>query len=135
MQVLHLAQLLFGYLFLLLATPASAGDSKLVQELLNSEGAAGPIHLTDKTFSKIVNGPREYDILVLLTAVAPQYGCTFCRMFDPHYETVAKSWHKAHKKLGDGLVFATADISKNNRIFKEVSVLSLLQLRLLTHFF
>lgn len=124
MKLLYFTQLVIGYILFLLASPSTAGDSKLVQSLLDKEGESGPIYLTDRTFEKVVNGPREYDILVLLTATGPQYGCTFCRVFDPEYKLVAQSWHKAHKKLGGGLVFATADISQAGKIFRDVSKFS-----------
>lgn len=122
MRFSNLVQLAVGSLLFFNSAPAAAGDSKLVQKLLDKEGANGPIMLNDRNFDKIVSGPRDYDILVLLTAVNVQYGCQFCRIFDPAYNLVAKSWHSAHKKLGDGLVLATADISSNGKIFREVCV-------------
>lgn len=121
MRFTNLIQLVIGYFLFLFSSQVAAGDSRLVQKLLDKEGAKGPIFLTDKTFDKIVSGPRDYDILVLLTAVNVQYGCQFCRIFDPDYNLVASSWHSAHKTLGDGLVFATADLSQNGKIFREVS--------------
>lgn len=122
MRFSNLVQLAVGSLLFFNSAPAAAGDSKLVQKLLDKEGANGPIMLNDRNFDKIVSGPRDYDILVLLTAVNVQYGCQFCRIFDPAYNLVAKSWHSAHKKLGDGLVLATADISSNGKIFRELKL-------------
>lgn len=105
---------------LFVARPAAAGDKKAVDKLLN-EARGGPIWLNDKSFEDLVNGPREHDVLVLLTAYAPQFGCQFCRVLQPDYEIVANSWHKAHPN-GDGLIFAIADLSKTQGIFKSLQL-------------
>lgn len=110
---------------LFMASPGSAAagtpnKSQVVSKLLK-ESKGGPIWLTDKTFEQVVNGPRDHDVIVLLTAFAPQYGCQFCRVLQPEFETVANSWHKAHP-AGDGLVFAIADLSKTQAIFKSLKL-------------
>lgn len=117
----------FAFFLTLLAfvIPAiTAADSKLVEKLLAKEGENGPIILKDSNFDKVVSGPRDYDLFVLLTAVGPQYGCAFCKVFNPSYNLVAKSWHKSqkNKKLAGGLVFATADLQHNKGVFQSVSI-------------
>lgn len=102
----------------------TAADSKLVEKLLAKDGEHGPLILKDSNFDKVVSGPRDYDILVLLTAVSPQFGCAFCKVFDPSYNLVAKSWHKSqkNKKLAGGLILATADLQFNKKTFQSVSL-------------
>lgn len=103
-----------------LATPTIAGKQAVVEKLLK-ESRGGPIWLTDKNFEEVVNGPRDYDVIVLLTAIAPQFGCQFCRVLQPEFEIVANSWHKQHP-TGDGLVFAIADLAKTQGIFKSLQL-------------
>lgn len=103
-----------------LACPAAARSEDSIDNLL-SEFRGGPIWLTDKTFEQVVNGPRDQDVIVLLTAIGPQYGCQFCRVLQPEFEIVANSWHKAHPK-GDGLIFAIADLSKTQGIYKALQL-------------
>lgn len=70
----------------------------------------GVIRLTDKTFSSIVEGPRDYTVAVLLTADGIQYGCQFCKIVSPQYQLVGHSWRKLHPD-GKDLYFAIADIA------------------------
>lgn len=105
---------------LFMACPSIA-DKQTVDKLLK-ESRGGPIYLTDKTFEKVVNGPRDFDLIVLLTAVAPQFGCQFCRVLQPEFDIVANSWHKTHGSSSDGLVFAVADLAKTQGIFKSLKL-------------
>ncbi|CAN6616337.1 dolichyl-diphosphooligosaccharide--protein glycosyltransferase subunit 3 [Trichomonascus vanleenenianus] len=78
----------------------------------------GIVRLNDRNFNQIVAGPRDYDIVVLLTAEGPQYGCSFCRILGPPFEKAASSWHQDHPS-GDGVFFAVADISVCQNVFRE----------------
>lgn len=72
------------------------------------------IDVTNGNFEKLLDGPRDYYIAVVLTATSSQVGCTLCRGFDPDYSTVANSWVQDHPE-NDGLFFAKADFNDNRR--------------------
>ncbi|KAF5103863.1 hypothetical protein D0Z03_000039 [Geotrichum reessii] len=94
---------------------------ELTKLLLEAGGEA--IHLTDKTFETVVNGPRDYDLVLLLTAVDIRYGCQFCKALEPEFDIVANSWHGSQAKgTHGGLVFAIADLSRTPEAFKSLKL-------------
>lgn len=114
-----------GIVFLVItfaAGPSKATSNSEVSKLLKEAGG-GPIYLTDKTFEKVVNGPRDYDLILLLTAVDLRFGCQFCRVLDPEFSVVANSWHSA-QPLGEdnGLIFAIADLQYTQKTFQSLKL-------------
>lgn len=93
-------------------------DAKYVNSLKGSDGI---VRLTDKTFDKVVGGPRDYTVAVFLTAAQPQYGCQFCRMVGPSIEKLAYSWNKDHPN-GDGFFIAVADIQDTQLSFRKLGL-------------
>jgi oligosaccharyltransferase complex subunit gamma len=93
-------------------------DSTYVNSL---KSRSGVIRLTDATFPKVVGGPRDYAIAVLLTAEGPQYGCAFCKVVGSPFEKVAASWNQDHPN-GDGLFFAVADIAQTSGTYQQLGL-------------
>lgn len=87
------------------------------------------IKLTDNNFVRILDSPRDSDIVVLLTACSPHIGCGLCVEMDPDYRTVADSWFSDHPNgisksgEGNGLFFARADFDTDTKgIFQHFQV-------------
>ncbi|KAK9447450.1 uncharacterized protein V1518DRAFT_376474 [Limtongia smithiae] len=89
--------------------------------LKTSSARPGIIRLDDQTFANAIAAPRDYAVVVLLTAEAPQMGCQLCRQFAPEYNLVASSWVKSHPK-GDGLFFAMLDFKDGQKTFQSLGL-------------
>ncbi|RDA89333.1 hypothetical protein CP532_6255 [Ophiocordyceps camponoti-leonardi (nom. inval.)] len=78
---------------------------------------AAPAVLNDESFKKLVSAPRDFTVVVLLTAQGARFGCQLCREFQPEWEIVARVWAKGDK---DGLartLFATLDFADGRETF------------------
>lgn len=53
-----------------------------------------PLPVNDNNYEAVLNGPRDYHLILLLTSEAPQINCVLCREFVPDYNLVASSWYK-----------------------------------------
>lgn len=94
-------------LFLALVT---ALNSKQLAKQTHKSPLDGIIKLTKSNFQRVLDGPRDSHILVLLTATSPQVGCTACLAIHSEFEKLARSWHIDHPE-GDDLFFARADFA------------------------
>ncbi|KAK9375318.1 uncharacterized protein V1513DRAFT_443478 [Lipomyces chichibuensis] len=98
-------------------------DENYMKKLLKSSSLRpGVIRLTDNNFDSVVSAPRDYGLVVLLTAEAPQMGCHLCREFGPNYNLVAQSWHHEHPKGGDGLYFGVLDFRDGQKTFQKLQL-------------
>lgn len=79
--------------------------------------------LKNGNFERLLTGPRNFTVAVLLTATSSQIGCTLCSIFEPDFTAVASSWVQKHPK-DDGLYFAKADFAENTRKVFEAFKLS-----------
>ncbi|KND88975.1 Magnesium transporter protein 1 [Tolypocladium ophioglossoides CBS 100239] len=61
--------------------------------------------------------PLNDDVAVLLTAVAPRFGCQRCREFQPERDIVGRSWTKGDKDAESRLLFATLDFAEGRDTF------------------
>lgn len=114
MKLLTLITTLLSTLFVAASYDSIALDKQ--------RGSDGLIRLSDSTFEDAVSGPRDYTLLVLLTAEAPQYGCAFCRIIGPAFNQAAYSWAVDHPKSGDGIYFAIADIDTCRGTFQQLEL-------------
>ncbi|KAI5963359.1 OST3 [Candida theae] len=54
--------------------------------------------LNDENYESILNGPRDYHVVALLSSNSPQINCVLCHQISPEFEIVADSWVKDHAK-------------------------------------
>ncbi|AMD21002.1 HEL279Wp [Eremothecium sinecaudum] len=105
------------WLFVLLGAVSALSNEKLHKQA-NKDG--GIIRLTNKNFKRILSGPRNSYIMVLLTATNPQVNCVLCNEFTPEYQNLVVSWIREHPdglstEIEDqGLFFAKADFIDPN---------------------
>ncbi|GMM56707.1 dolichyl-diphosphooligosaccharide--protein glycotransferase [Maudiozyma humilis] len=91
----------------------------------------GIIPLDDFSFKDVLDGPRDFYIVALLTCTEPGVGCSACFEFNPVFDAIAESWVRDH---ADGvssddpakaLYFAKADLEDAQavpEIFKFYSI-------------
>lgn len=78
-----------------------------------------PIELDDPAYDDITAQPRDYHLVVLLTALEARYGCELCREFRPEWDVIVNSWNKGDQ--GDTkLVFGTLDFAQGRNTFQKV---------------
>ncbi|POR37461.1 Magnesium transporter protein 1 [Tolypocladium paradoxum] len=81
-------------------------------------GQSSPtIQLNDASYKQLTAAPRDYSVAVLLTAVAPRFGCQLCSEFQPEWDIVGRSWTKGDKNAESRLLFGTLDFAEGRDTF------------------
>ena len=78
------------------------------------------IQLNDASYQQLTAAPRDYSVAVLLTAIAPNFGCQLCREFQPEWDVLGRSWAKGDKKAESRLLFGTLDFADGRDTFVSV---------------
>lgn len=76
-----------------------------------------PIKLKDKSYNTLTAAPRDFSVVVLLTALDSRVGCQMCREFQPEWELLAKSWIKGDKGAQSRTLFGTLDFADGREVF------------------
>ncbi|KAH3684011.1 hypothetical protein WICPIJ_005034 [Wickerhamomyces pijperi] len=100
------------FLTFLLAVVTALDSAKLLQ--LKNKGSNGIIKLTNSNFQKVVTGPRDSHLLVMLTATNANVGCITCVEMQPLYHKIAESWFESYQD-GKKVFFAEADFVDGQR--------------------
>ncbi|KAI5478364.1 oligosaccharyltransferase complex subunit gamma [Pseudohyphozyma bogoriensis] len=82
----------------------------------------GLIKLNSASYDELVDGPRDYSVTVLLTAMGAQYKCSPCQQFDPEHALVAKQWSK-HAESDDHF-FGVLDFEDGQAIYQRFGLSS-----------
>lgn len=84
--------------------------------LLKAQQRSGTpfIKLTRTNYERVLSGPRDANLVVLLTASNTEIGCSICQQIQPEFEQLAASWVAEHPE-GDGLFFARADFAEGHK--------------------
>ncbi|AGO14206.1 AaceriAER413Cp [[Ashbya] aceris (nom. inval.)] len=106
--------------------------SALSTERLAKQAAkdGGIIGLTNGNFKRILSGPRDAYIVVLMTATNPQIGCQLCTELAPEYTALAQAWVGTHSggvsaaEPHQGLFFAKLDfaVPHSNEVFSHYQI-------------
>jgi len=80
------------------------------------------LKLDDSNYEKLTSAPRDYSVVVLLTALEPRFGCQLCRDFQPEWELLAKSWTNGDKKGESRLLYGTLDFTDGKNTFQSLSL-------------
>ena len=111
-----LASLLVG------AGYASKGDAiSAFEELYPKSISETPLKLNDESYSKYTSKPRDYSVVVLLTALENRFGCALCQSFQSEWELLARSWLKGDANKENRLIFGTLDFVNGRNAFQAVS--------------
>jgi oligosaccharyltransferase complex subunit gamma len=82
--------------------------------------ASTPIAIDDQGYEQVISAPRDYSVVVLLTALEDKFGCKLCRDFHSEWSIIAQSWQKGDKKGESRTLFATIDFSRGRATFVKV---------------
>lgn len=108
------------FLTFLLSFVTALDSSQLLQHTARTSGNI--IKLTNANFQKVISGPRDSHLFVMLTATNPSVGCVTCLDMQPAYNKLADSWFAKHAD-GKNVFFAEADFIDGQReVFKAFQV-------------
>ncbi|KAG0346876.1 oligosaccharyl transferase subunit ost3/OST6 [Podila humilis] len=114
-----MATLLFACI-LLPQTHAQAAEL-LVKKVERLEAKAtkgrGVIELDADAFEEVMAKPRNYTMVVLFTAISPEFQCVPCKNFDPEYRLVAAGWNSLEDK--SRLFFGVLDFKLGQPVFQK----------------
>lgn len=116
-----------GLLLSLLPAAALAAKKPVVDKFSQFHTkalASTPLKLDDSVYAKLTAAPRNYSVVVLLTAMEARFGCALCREFQPEWDLLSSSWTKGDKKGDSRLVFGTLDFVDGKNTFQSVSTLA-----------
>ncbi|CEG71674.1 hypothetical protein RMATCC62417_07371 [Rhizopus microsporus] len=116
-RVISLFCALAIYISLTLAQADPKKDK--LTSLINQEGI---IKLNSNTYDRFTEGKRNYGMVVLLTALSPQFNCHPCREFDPEFSLVAKSIQSS--KHNKDLFFGHLDFADGQAIYQKLQLVS-----------
>ncbi|PBP25051.1 hypothetical protein BUE80_DR003950 [Diplocarpon rosae] len=84
--------------------------------------SSSPLKLDDSVYGKLTTAPRDYSVVVLLTAMESRYGCQLCREFQPEWDLLSKSWIKGDKKGESRLLYGTLDFADGKSVFQSLGL-------------
>jgi len=90
------------------------------QDFRTKSLSSSPLKLDDSSYDKLTKAPRDYAVIVLLTALETRFGCQLCREFQPEWDLLAKSWTKGDKKGESRLFFGTLDFLDGKNTFQSL---------------
>ncbi|KAG9251715.1 OST3/OST6 family protein [Emericellopsis atlantica] len=79
--------------------------------------SSSPLKLSETSYKSLTSTPRDYSVVVLLTALENRFGCQLCRDFQPEYDLLGKGWVKGDKKAESRLLFGTLDFVDGRDVF------------------
>ncbi|KAF9293788.1 hypothetical protein BKA57DRAFT_453019 [Linnemannia elongata] len=103
------------------AQPQNDNEALLQKKVSRLEAKAaknkGVIQLDSLAFEDVMAKPRNYSMVVLFTAISPEFNCVPCLNFDPEYKMVAAGWSKLANK--SQLFFSILDFKAGQAIFQK----------------
>lgn len=112
--------ILAGSLFAAGSLAAKKSNGDRFEEFHVKALSSTPVKITDASYGKLTNAPRDYTAIVLLTALESRFGCGMCRDFQPEWDLLARSWTRGDKAGESRLVFGTLDFADGRDTFMAV---------------
>ncbi|KAH8554379.1 hypothetical protein BGW37DRAFT_484603 [Umbelopsis sp. PMI_123] len=97
-------------------------NPKLDRIVRMTRSGNGVAKLDSQSFVKTLESPRDYAMVVLLTALGDKFKCTPCKEFDPEFRLVASGYHKNNDKTD--LFFGHLDFEDGQAIFQQMNIMS-----------
>ncbi|KAG0229654.1 oligosaccharyl transferase subunit ost3/OST6 [Actinomortierella wolfii] len=98
------------------STPAEVLQLKVDRLSKKAAKNKGIVELSGNIFEEVLANPRNYSMVVLFTAMSPEFNCVPCKNFDPEYRLVAKGWSKQQDKTK--LYYGVLDFTAGREIFR-----------------
>ncbi|KAF9956270.1 oligosaccharyl transferase subunit ost3/OST6 [Mortierella alpina] len=102
------------------ANPSAQLDIKVANLNAKAAKARGIIELDSAAFKEVLALPRNYSMVVLFTALSPEFQCAPCKNFDPEYRLTAAGWSKLPVK--SQLYFGVLDFKVGQAVFQEFNM-------------
>ncbi|KAI9683669.1 MAG: Oligosaccharide translocation protein rft1 [Trizodia sp. TS-e1964] len=81
-----------------------------------------PLKLDDPLYDALTASPRDYSVVVLLTAMEARFGCQLCREFQPEWDLLSRTWIRGDKAGASRLVFGTLDFADGKEAFQKLQL-------------
>ncbi|GJJ70635.1 oligosaccharyltransferase complex subunit gamma [Entomortierella parvispora] len=98
-------------------TPEALLGKKVARLQAKATKGKGLIELDTVAFEEVLAMPRNYSMVVLFTAISPEFNCIPCLNFDPEYRLVASGWSKQTDKTR--LFFGSLDFKVGQTVFQK----------------
>ena len=82
--------------------------------------SSSPIKLDDAAYEDLTTTPRDYSVVVLLTAIEARFGCNLCREFQSEWDIIGKSWTRGDRQGASRVLFGTLDFADGKATFQKV---------------
>lgn len=106
----------------LLALAAKKPAASKFDGYLSQAISSSPFEIDDASYADLTSTPRDYTAAVLLTALDARFGCQLCKMFQPEWMILAKSWMKNDRKGDTRVLFATLDFANGRAAFQKLQL-------------
>ncbi|KAI9095533.1 hypothetical protein DFS34DRAFT_179678 [Phlyctochytrium arcticum] len=93
-----------------------------VRKLEESSRSNGAIKLNGDDFKLYTEAPRNYSIVIALTATNPELKCVPCQKFEPELNLVAAGWNRIQKDRN--LYFGSLEYRDGQEVFQRMGVQS-----------
>ncbi|KAH9519860.1 tumor suppressor candidate 3 [Bulinus truncatus] len=98
----------------------SVGDK--VQQLMEWNNKKSIIRMNGEKFKQYVkNSPRNYSVVVMLTALQPQRSCVVCKQANEEFQILANSWRYS-QQYSNRLFFALVDYDEGSDVFQSLKL-------------
>ena len=102
------------------AVAAKKSPEERFAEFHTKRLSSPPVKLDDKSYNTLTAAPRDYTVVVLLTALEARLACKMCRDFQPEWELLTRSWVRGDKAGKSRIVFGTLDFTDGRDVFMGV---------------
>jgi hypothetical protein len=82
---------------------------------------SAPLKLDDASYDELTGAPRNFSVVVLLTALEARFGCQLCRDFQPEWDLIGRSWARGDKDGNLRVLYGTLDFLDGKGTFQKVS--------------
>ncbi|XP_048775354.2 tumor suppressor candidate 3-like isoform X2 [Ostrea edulis] len=116
--------ILFAVIGSLNAVPKKKEDSlgEKVSQLTEWNNKKAVIRMNGDKFRQYVKtAPRNYSVVVMLTALQPQRQCSVCRQANDEYTILANSW-RYYQQYSNKLFFAMVDYDEGSDVFSAMKL-------------
>ena len=103
----------------LVALAAKDASQSKFDEYHSRSLSSTPLKLDDASYDDLTVTPRDYTVVVLLTALEARFGCQLCRDFQPEWDLIGRSWVKGDRRGENRVLYGTLDFTDGKGTFQK----------------
>ncbi|MCJ1227877.1 oligosaccharyl transferase subunit ost3/OST6 [Toensbergia leucococca] len=104
----------------LVALAAKDASQSKFDEYHSRSLSSTPLKLDDASYDDLTVTPRDYTVVVLLTALEARFGCQLCRDFQPEWDLIGRSWVKGDRRGENRVLYGTLDFTDGKGTFQKL---------------